>query len=453
MPSSSNTSWTPSAGRHQLNIGSSLGRALRARKNNTPGQQPAKRNILPEREFYSVRYGFKPSLIDSTKPGSLEVRRANDNSTSSVTVEHASSQPGEIYVFPGNEVASKDWICVLIYDEETGGYTLEKLESSIALGPPEKRAGSTRPSRSPSAQVNSPPASTPATSTHQTADASNAKIEDFLSSSMLSNQSKELDDDDEEIPLNVQVKISPTQRPKKALPHRAHVQEETSSSLVLPTTKASTSTSIPPNSTYKKASKRVTPTLLDAEDETLEFGRSAKRNRASPAPVLPPIVESKRGLSPSRLELPGMADAVVQPPPIPVLSKPVQPKFKPSSSTSRSQPAAPLPLSPMPLAAGSDSEEEEWDEVAAPSSVAAGPMTVEDDGGEEIDINELETLINNHLEDDEQETENFLDVAIPPDESPVLSMGPPISLKQFAGGDSADDDEDEYSSSDDSDED
>lgn len=27
------------------------------------------------------------------------------------------------------------------------GYTLEKLESSIALGPPEKRAGTTRPSR------------------------------------------------------------------------------------------------------------------------------------------------------------------------------------------------------------------------------------------------------------------------------------------------------------------
>ncbi|KAJ4492688.1 hypothetical protein C8J55DRAFT_555672 [Lentinula edodes] len=450
MPSSSNTSWTPSAGRHQLNIGSSLGRALRARKNNTPGQQPAKRNILPEREFYSVRYGFKPSLIDSTKPGSLEVRRANDTSTSSVTVEHASSQPGEIYVFPGNEVASKDWICVLIYDEETGGYTLEKLESSIALGPPEKRAGSTRPSRSPSAQINSPPASTPATSTHQTANASNAKIEDFLSSSMLS---KELDDEDEEIPLNIQSKISPTQRPKKALPHRAHVQEETSSSLILPTIKASTSTSIPLNSTYKKAGKRVSPTLSDAEDETLEFGRSAKRNRASLAPVLPPPVVPKRGPSPSRLELPGMADAVVQPPPIPVPSKSVQPKSKPPSSISRPQPAAPLPLSPMPLTAGSDSEEEEWDEVAAPSSVAAGPMAVEDEGGEEIDINELETLINNHLEDDEQEPENFLDMAIPPEESPVLSMGPPISLKQFAGGDSADDDEDEYSSSDDSDED
>ncbi|KAJ3713934.1 hypothetical protein C8R42DRAFT_286451 [Lentinula raphanica] len=66
MPPSSNTSWTPSAGRHQLNIGSSLGRALRARKNNAPG--PAKRNVLPEREFYSVRYGHKPRASTPPNP-------------------------------------------------------------------------------------------------------------------------------------------------------------------------------------------------------------------------------------------------------------------------------------------------------------------------------------------------------------------------------------------------
>ncbi|KAJ3780809.1 hypothetical protein GGU10DRAFT_133187 [Lentinula aff. detonsa] len=455
MPSNSNNSWTPSAGRHQLNIGSSLGRALRARKNNVSGQQPAKRNILPEREFYSVRYGFKPSLIDSTKPGSLDVRRTNDDSNASVTVEHASTQPGEIYSFPGKAVASKEWTCILIYDEETGGYTLEKLESSIALGPPEKRAGSTRPSRSPSAQMNSPPISTPSSSTHQ----ARASTVDTPPHTLVSNQSipMELDHVEEAIPPNVQAQVTPTppiQRPKKPLPQRSRAEEETlhsTSTSVPPPTQASTSTSGFIDSKSKKTAKRATPTFSDAEEETLEFGRLTKRNRVSPIPQ-----EPKRGPSPSRLELPGMANAVVHPPPIPVPPKPK------SSSGSRSQATAPLPLS-LPLAAGSDSdsEDEEWDEVAAPSSITAGPVAAEDEGGEEIDINEFNTLMNAHLEveEDEQEqdqdsvfpVDDFLAAAIAPEESPVLQRGPPISLKQFAGGDSAD--EDEYTSSEESDED
>ncbi|KAJ4472006.1 hypothetical protein J3R30DRAFT_3407534 [Lentinula aciculospora] len=454
MPPSSNTSWTPSVGQHQLNIGSSLGRALRARKNSAP---PAKRNVLPEREFYSVRYGFKPSLIDSTKPGSLDVRRANDDSTGSVTVEHASTQPGEVYVFPGNEVASKEWVCVLIYDEETGGYTLEKLESSIALGPPEKRNGSTRPSRSPPAQTNSPPASTPASSVHQVGGPI-TKVNDIPSESTLSNQSEfmDVDADEEEIPLNNQARSTPappTARPKKSLPSRFSAEKEppaSSSNTVPSIIKASTSNSI--DSKSKKAAKKVTPAFSDAEEETLEFGRLGKRNRKSPSPLLAP--EPKRGPSPSRLELPGMTNAIVRPPPIPITLK-----SKSSLSMSRSQPAAPLPLSPMPLAEGSDSEDEEWDEVAAPSSVAAGPVAVDDEGGEEIDINEFNTLMNAHLEveDDEPEpdavfpVDDFLAAAIAPEESPVLTRGPPISVKQLVGGDSAD--EDEYTSSEDSDED
>jgi hypothetical protein len=88
-------------------------------------------------------------------------------------------------------------------------------------------------------------------------------------------------------------------------------------------------------------------------------------------------------------------------------------------------------------------------------------MVVEEEGGEEIDMNEFETLMNAHLEvdDDEQEQDSvfpeddFLAAAIAPEEAtPVISTGTPISLKQFAGGgDSADDDD--YSSSDDSDDD
>ncbi|THV00565.1 hypothetical protein K435DRAFT_776490 [Dendrothele bispora CBS 962.96] len=102
---STSSSWAPSPGRHKVNVGSSLSRALKARKGSAP---PPKRNNLPDRDFYSVRCttlflwlgalglrwsldAFKPSSIDSTKPGSLDVRRGNDGG-SAVTVEHPITQ-------------------------------------------------------------------------------------------------------------------------------------------------------------------------------------------------------------------------------------------------------------------------------------------------------------------------------------------------------------------------
>lgn len=46
------TSWMPAAGRHNVSIGSSLSKALKARK----GQPPTQRSRnLPERDFYALR--------------------------------------------------------------------------------------------------------------------------------------------------------------------------------------------------------------------------------------------------------------------------------------------------------------------------------------------------------------------------------------------------------------
>ncbi|KAJ3759512.1 hypothetical protein EV360DRAFT_82075 [Lentinula raphanica] len=501
MPPSSNTSWTPSAGRHQLNIGSSLGRALRARKNNAPG--PAKRNVLPEREFYSVRYGHKPPRIDSTKPGSLEVNRTTDDSSASVTVEHASTQPGELYVFPGKEVISKEWICILIYDEETGGYTLEKLESSIALGAPEKRAGSTRPSQSPSAQSNSPPASAPSSSTHQATNLDD-NLEDPPASIPM-----EVDGAEEDEILNVQVETPAPpalpappagQRPKKSLPHRslprpeqatAQSQSHSTPTSSIPPPPKPTQTPVTTSKTKTKepknkkptTTKRATPTFSDGEDETLEFGRVTKRNRVSPVlPVLPAAPEpTRRGLSPSRLELPGMANAVVQPPPVPVSTKPVPAKSESSSTSSNARSQRPPP-SPVMVVSDSDSDDDSanggWVQVpvaAATSGSAVEPTAPapEDEGeGEEIDLNEFNTLLNEELFEEQDQDQyqgqyqyqdqyrdstapldDFLAAAIAPEESPVLPVarGQPISLRQFAGGDSAD--EEDFSSSEESDED
>ena len=55
--SSSSVSWTPAPGRHAVNIGPSLGKALKARKlKASPGAMATtKRSNLPERDFYSFR--------------------------------------------------------------------------------------------------------------------------------------------------------------------------------------------------------------------------------------------------------------------------------------------------------------------------------------------------------------------------------------------------------------
>jgi hypothetical protein len=103
----SDTRWMPE-GRHPVNVGSSLGRALKARK--LKGSEPAtaKRSNLPDRDFYSFRCSslflilsigptlilftdkFKPPSVDMTKSGTIEVKRGGDSS--SVTVEYPGAQ-------------------------------------------------------------------------------------------------------------------------------------------------------------------------------------------------------------------------------------------------------------------------------------------------------------------------------------------------------------------------
>lgn len=272
-----------------------------------------------------------------------------------------------------------------------------------------------------------------------------------------------VENDEDDIPLKIQDKAvpppaPPTQRPRKT-PQNSNLEQQHQP---LPSTSSSAKAKAVPatNVKPKKPAKRPTPTFTD--DETLESARPAKRSRASPAQPPPPPPEPKRGPSPSRLELPGMSSAFVQPLPIPPSMA------KPTTSSSLSSRAQPIvaqqsleSLSPLPPSADSDSEDEdEWEQIAAPISHPSVPMPVvpaaEEEAGEEIDVDALEDLMNaqmNEADDDEPEPEDdFLAMALPEEQpTPVLSRGPPISLKQFAGGDSAD--EDDSSSSDDSDED
>ena len=113
MTTNLNASWMPAHGRHRVNIGTSLGRALKARKG---AAAATKRNNLPDRDFYSFRCrfllppllvsllkafvisdNFKPPSIDSTKPGTIDIKRGKDST--SVSVELSSSQVSVVAAF------------------------------------------------------------------------------------------------------------------------------------------------------------------------------------------------------------------------------------------------------------------------------------------------------------------------------------------------------------------
>jgi hypothetical protein len=137
------SSWMPAAGRHNVSIGSSLSKALKARK----GQPPTQRSkALPERDFYALRYNHKPASIDPTKPGTLEVNPGREVTT--VRVERPTVNNKEVIVFKGEEKPAKEWECVLIYDEATQTFTLEKLDSLVNLNFDAKAPPRTRPTAS-----------------------------------------------------------------------------------------------------------------------------------------------------------------------------------------------------------------------------------------------------------------------------------------------------------------
>ncbi|KAH9175125.1 RNA polymerase II transcription elongation factor-domain-containing protein [Lactarius sanguifluus] len=145
------SSWMPAQGRHNVGIGSSLAKALKARK----GQPPQRNKNLPERDFYTLRYNHKPPSIDPAKPGTLEVNPGRE--VSAVRVERPTTNSNEVVVFKGDEKPAKEWDCVLIYDEATQTFTLEKLDSLVNLN----FDGKAQPRARPTASRTFPPSHLP----------------------------------------------------------------------------------------------------------------------------------------------------------------------------------------------------------------------------------------------------------------------------------------------------
>ncbi|KAI9507174.1 RNA polymerase II transcription elongation factor-domain-containing protein [Russula earlei] len=169
------SSWMPAAGRHNVSIGSSLSKALKARK----GQPPTQRSKvpLPDRDFYALRYNHKPASIDPAKPGTLEVNPGKEVTT--VRVERPTVNNNEVIVFKGDEKPAKEWECVLIYDEESQTFTLEKLDSLVNLNFDVRAPPRTRQAVSPLSASSSSAAQTPRRSPGRTAaDELEAQLED-----------------------------------------------------------------------------------------------------------------------------------------------------------------------------------------------------------------------------------------------------------------------------------
>ncbi|KAI0035632.1 hypothetical protein K488DRAFT_82821 [Vararia minispora EC-137] len=116
-------------GRHTVKIGQTLRSALQKREG---GKTPARPKV--QRDFYPLRYTFKPKRLDDAKTGMIESVPSKDGKEGSkITVERPMTDSDDVHVWSGNEVVSRQWDCVLIYDEELGTWTLEKVASSTIL--------------------------------------------------------------------------------------------------------------------------------------------------------------------------------------------------------------------------------------------------------------------------------------------------------------------------------
>jgi len=90
---------------------------------------------MPTKNFYNFRYKFKPGSVDDSQTGVLEPKTGSE---SGFRLEHPSNQPDEKFVFAATEDPAQNWECVVVYDEETGVYTLEVLDSSLDIQHPER---------------------------------------------------------------------------------------------------------------------------------------------------------------------------------------------------------------------------------------------------------------------------------------------------------------------------
>lgn len=391
------TQWMPTTGRHAVAIGTSLRRALKARK----GVAPPKRSNLPDKDFYSFRYNFKPESIEPSRSGTIEVKRGKDSTN--ITLERPSIQAGENHLFKGVEQSVKEYDCVLIYDEELGTFTLEKVECFMGFTYDKKVSSSSSSFTRKSPSAATPPAAQPKDTgdlekelEHDLlglSDADGEAVDDFddILAKVTGQKQEEEEEEGEEIEIPPRKAPSPPPPPPKPKVSRPAAP---------PPKKHESEPKPKPKPKEVPKSKRESNTYREDSDleEVLDFGHPARPSKR-PKPSVSTV-----------LALPGTTSSFVPPAP----------------------PA-------KPAAAESDSEED-WDEV-----------THNDPVEEEIDLDAFGREMEAELE--EESDDDILAAVMSPDLEPVANVsGRPMSLNQFAGGQLSAD-EDDTTSTEESDED
>lgn len=358
------------AGRHKVNIGPSLARALKARK----GVAPSKRSNLPDRDLYSFRYNFKPESIDPDKPGSVEVKRGKDST--SITLERPSTQHGESHLFKGAEQTVKDYDCVLIYDEEAGTFTLDKIDGFTKFSYDRRVQGQ---------GTNTPPkASAPKAKDNVdvdkeleellgTEDADGEPDDEFeeVISAVHARREEEEEEDPLETPFKPPSPVRVPDPPPKPKVARAPPKKQESLPKPKPVPKE-----VPKPKKEPDARRMVDSVMVEELDPGVLPARPAKRQKSAHS---------------TALALPGPSSSIELP-------------------SSHPPPPAPEP---------DDSDSDEWESVPVDADPEADP----ENDAEEIDLDEFGREMEAELGGTEE------------DESPDPdAVRRPMSLNQFAGG-------------------
>lgn len=474
---------------------------------------------MVERDFYSFRYNFIPGTVDTTRPGSIQVnaRPADSDYLSTVQMERSAASPNDPpYLFLGQENASKDWDCVLIYDEERGTFTLEKIDSMITFTY-DKRTN-TRP-----ASLASTPRPTVVPPTNGK---SSKKEEESLEAQLdrdLLEEDAEGEVDEETMPTPAPAPLpAPAPAPTKPLPRgKAGGKVKAPPSILMPPKKiprpkkeeeddseggkplAHTHRPTTAANPVAPAPKAQAATVKAAPTKGTAAAKS-KAAAAKPRPSLSqsagqnanaastkPVAGTKRGVDEEILEISRPSQAHrnkrqrSSSPSSKAKPEPVGLALPGSGSSGLALPGAPSTSNPLalpslhPAPPADDSDNEEWDDVlqdSPPETAPPPPLTrdifieviepettvtprytqpapAEEDEGIELDLDDLEREMEAHFEEDDEE-ENFIDAALA--QSPAAERKI-MSLNQLAAANGAVDsmwgDEDYSSSSDDSEDD
>ncbi|EMD41004.1 hypothetical protein CERSUDRAFT_121601 [Gelatoporia subvermispora B] len=333
----------PQPGKFNVNIGPSLGRALRARKGaeSAPQRGPGKH----PRDLHAIRYGWLPESIDFTKAATMEVKPTKDATL--ITVDRPCIAKGNVessQLFAGTEKPAMDYECVLLFDPSTQQWILEKLDSTMVLTSDRKVTHSRKADpREPATQRSTPTpaqAAAPSAVRTSTSQASNTHKRKRSEIDAMLERELGLDDADGEIDEDYAAPVPPPTS-KAAAPRRSPAPDRPSGSTKVKTTKVSPA---------KKIKREPVKREPESEGEIVEDD-PLPPPRPTPAQVKTRLPSPPIRAPPTRPPVSRQPAPMPQPPaskPQPNLSLPPKPVSSILPAKSKERSSAPI-ITPAPV--------------------------------------------------------------------------------------------------------